>query len=228
MNLLDKSPGKIREMFAEIAPTYDRANRLLSLRIDVLWRRKALRNLLPTAGRVLDLASGTGDLAIELRRQGHTAVSADFTLEMMLAGRAKVSRRRIPQIAADALALPFVTGGFDAITVAFGIRNFQDPLIALLEMKRVIRPGGRLMILELSNPSGILGFPYAWYFGRVLPRLGGFISGSPTAYRYLPGSVGDFPQGERFLALMREAGFHSAASQKLSGGIATIYRGETQ
>ncbi|HUF16672.1 MAG TPA: ubiquinone/menaquinone biosynthesis methyltransferase [Thermoanaerobaculia bacterium] len=227
MTRIDKSPGKIRDMFAEIAPTYDRANRLLSLRLDVIWRRRALRNLLPAPGRVLDLASGTGDLALELCRLGHEAVSADFTLEMMLAGREKVARRGIPQITADALALPFAAGSFDAITVAFGIRNFQDPLVALEEMKRVIRPGGRVMILELSNPSGILARPYAWYFGAILPRLGGLISGSPSAYRYLPTSVGDFPQGERFLALMRDAGFVEASAVKLSGGIATIYLGET-
>ena len=215
-------------MFAEIAPTYDRANRLLSLRVDVLWRRKALRDLLPSPGRVLDLASGTGDLAIELERMGHDAVSADFTLEMLLAGRKKVSPRGIHQISADALALPFATDSFDALTVAFGIRNFADPYEALREMKRVVRHGGRLMILELSNPSGLLAGPYSWYFGTILPRLGGLISGSRYAYRYLPSSVGDFPQGERFLELMRSAGWRSCTASKLSGGIATIYRGESE
>jgi demethylmenaquinone methyltransferase/2-methoxy-6-polyprenyl-1,4-benzoquinol methylase len=220
--VVDRTPERIQQMFASIAPRYDRANRVLSLSRDVGWRRLAARTLLPAPGRVLDIAAGTGDLTVSLRRYGrHRVVSADFTYEMLLHGKGKTSS----PVTADALRLPFADGTFDGIAVAFGIRNFVDTAAALREMRRVIRAGGAAGILELTTPRGALRGAYRWYFSVVLPRLGGLITGKPQAYRYLPSSVDDFPEGEAFMSRMREAGFGDVTARRLSGGIATLYRG---
>lgn len=223
--MVSRDPVRIREMFGAIAPRYDRANRILSLSRDVGWRRLAVRELLPRPGRVLDLASGTGDLTVTLTRQGgHRVVSADFTIEMLVAGRRKLSGIS-PRVGADALALPFRGESFDGLTVAFGVRNFLDVAAALREAHRVLRPGGVAGILELSTPRGFLRKAYRFYFNSVLPHLGGLITGRPSAYRYLPQSVADFPEGDAFMSLMRDAGFETVTARRLSGGIATFYRG---
>ncbi len=217
-------------MFATIAPRYDRANHVLSLRFDVGWRKRVARQILPRPGGViLDLASGTGDLTADLIRFGkHRPVAADFTFEMLVAGRSKLDQfvPRPPQISADALSLPFRGDSFDAVTVAFGIRNFADPLAGLREMFRVLRPGGGAGILEFSRPARPIDAFYRIYLNRLLPAIGGWITGRREAYQYLPASVGEFPQGERFLALMRQAGFSNNTAARLSGGIVTFYRGE--
>jgi demethylmenaquinone methyltransferase/2-methoxy-6-polyprenyl-1,4-benzoquinol methylase len=223
--MVDRDPARIRAMFGSIAPSYDRANRILSLSRDAGWRRLAVRELLPGPGRVLDLAAGTGDLSVTLRRQGgHRVTAADFTLEMLVEGREKL-RGVAPRVAADALNLPFHSASFDGYTVAFGVRNFFDVPAALREAARVLRHGGVAGILELSTPRGPLRPAYRFYFNAVLPRLGGLITGRPSAYRYLPQSVDDFPEGEAFMSLMREAGFEQVTARRLSGGIATYYRG---
>lgn len=218
-------------MFARIAPRYDRANRLLSLRIDTRWRKRVARSLLPAPGHILDVASGTGDLAIDLTRHGgHRVLSSDFTFEMLAHGRARLLRAApgTAQLGADALQLPFPDASFDAATVAFGIRNFADPVAGLREMARAVRPGGVVGILEFSRPRGAWGRLFEFYSRRVLPRLGGWITGDRSAYEYLPASVREFPEGAEFEAMMRSAGLSDVRSERMTGGIVTFYTGRRQ
>lgn len=215
-------------MFARIAPRYDRANRLLSLRIDTHWRKRVARSVLPAPGHILDVASGTGDLAVDLVRYGaHRVTSSDFTFEMLAHGRSKLLHAApgTRQVAADALQLPFPDATFDATTVAFGIRNFADPEAGLREMARVVRPGGSIAVLEFSRPRGVWGAAFTSYSRYILPRVGGLITGHRAAYEYLPASVREFPEGSDFEALMRRAGLEGVASLRMTGGIATLYRG---
>lgn len=223
----------IQRMFAEVAPGYDRANRVLSLGVDLWWRRQAVRAVGVSPGeRGLDVCSGTGDLALALRGAGARVVGADFCTAML-------SRARTKQVAAtgggdparflcaDAQALPFPDRAFDFATVAFGIRNVSDPLAALRELRRVVRPGGRVVVLEFTRPRvPLLGPAYRFYFGTVLPRLGSWINGERSgAYRYLHDSVMAFPEREAFLALMRDAGLEAPSLRLLTAGIAALYRG---
>ena len=216
-------------MFATIAPRYDLANRVLSLRVDTWWRRLVARLLLASPGLVLDLASGTGDLSIELNREGkHEVISADFTFDMLLAGRKKLApfRHSLHQLSADGMLLPFRDDIFDGAAIAFGIRNFEDPLAGLGELARVVRPGGVVGVLEFSAPSPLIRFFYRPYFHHVLPRLGGVLTGSRASYEYLTRSVGEFPEGVAFVDLMTRAGLIEVQAKRLTGGIATFYRGE--
>lgn len=215
-------------MFASIAPRYDLANRVLSMRVDVRWRRHAARHLLEQPGLVLDVAAGTGDLSIDLRRYGgHRVIPSDFTVEMLVAGRSKI-RRALGSVAlaADALRLPFSEGRFDGVTVAFGIRNFCDPVQGLREMVRVTRPGGAVGILEFSKPTFALDRLYHVYFRRLLPAVGGAVTGSRDSYSYLAESVATFPEGPAFAELMTAAGLVRLSLERLTGGIVTFYRGE--
>lgn len=216
-------------MFASVSHRYDTANRVLSMRFDVAWRKRVARQLLPAPGRVLDLAAGTGDLTVDLARYGqHRVVSADFTYEMLAHGQLKVLERApgAVQVAADALALPFQSGSFDGVSVAFGVRNFHDPLQGLRETRRVLRTDGALGVLEFSMPRQPLRFVYGIYFRHILPAIGGFITGTRSPYDYLPASVQTFPEGNAFLSLMSEAGFRNCVAARMSGGIVTFYRGE--
>jgi demethylmenaquinone methyltransferase/2-methoxy-6-polyprenyl-1,4-benzoquinol methylase len=216
-------------MFASVAHRYDRANRVLSMRFDVAWRKRVARDILPRPGLVLDLAAGTGDLTVDLQRHGnHRVVSADFTFEMLAEGQEKVRAQasHATQLGADALCLPFFDGVFDGVSVSFGVRNFHDPLAGLREIHRVLRSSGRLAILEFSMPRQPIRFFYDIYFRNVLPRIGGMITGSRSPYEYLPASVQTFPEGPAFLDLMRQAGFENLTSRRLSGGIVTYYRGD--
>jgi demethylmenaquinone methyltransferase / 2-methoxy-6-polyprenyl-1,4-benzoquinol methylase len=225
--VLGKERPQIQSMFAAIAHRYDRANHLLSFRVDRSWRKTVATTLLDRPGKVLDLASGTGDLAVDLnRRAKHRVVAADFTLEMLIAGREKIKASPgIWPLGADALQLPFTGGSFDAVSVAFGIRNFFDPQAGLREIYRVLRPGGVAGILEFSQPRGLFGKLYSVYATRVLPRLGGWITGCRAPYEYLPASVRTFPEGEAFTRLMKEAGFTDVDARRLTGGIVTFYVG---
>ena len=224
----------IRNMFAAVAPGYDRANRALSLGIDVLWRRRTVRVVDVVPGeRGLDVCTGTGDLCFALQHAGATMVGSDFCVPMLERACRKKAQHQdgaAPSefVAADALALPFAAASFDFATVAFGIRNVSDPLLGLREMARVVRPGGRVVVLEFSKPRvPLLGAAYWFYFRRILPRLGAWISGARNgAYRYLHDSVTAFPEREGFLDLMRQAGLQRPAVRLLTGGIAAIYRGE--
>jgi demethylmenaquinone methyltransferase/2-methoxy-6-polyprenyl-1,4-benzoquinol methylase len=227
--VLDKDPRQIRSMFASVSHRYDTANRVLSMRFDVAWRKRVSRQLLPAPGRVLDLAAGTGDLTVDLAQYGHhRVVSADFTYEMLVHGRKKVAERAAGarQVTADALSLPFRSASFDGVSVAFGVRNFHDPLQGLREIRRVLRPGGALGVLEFSMPRQPLRFVYGIYFRHILPAIGGLITGTRSPYEYLPASVQTFPEGEAFVALMKEAGFSHNVPARMSGGIVTFYRGE--
>ncbi len=216
---------RVRSMFAEISPRYDLLNRVLSFNLDRLWRRTLVREGIAGApGRVLDLATGTGDLAELFRTRLPRArvVGADFCLPMMEEGR-RSGRAGWDWIGADALALPFAAGAFDLVSLAFGLRNFSDPGAALAEIRRVLAPGGRLLVLEFSMElAPVFGGLYRFYFRRVLPRVGRWISGS-DAYGYLNRSVEEFPSPSRVVGLLRTAGFASASARRLAGGSVVLY-----
>lgn len=224
---------KVQEMFNGIAPKYDLLNHLLSLGIDKAWRRKAMRELERGAkDRVLDVACGTGDFSIEALRHGvRQVVGVDISENMLAVAREKARDKGLEEqlefLYGDSEQLTFPDENFDAVTVAFGVRNFEHLERGLREMCRVLRPGGRVVILEFSTPDR---FPmkqlYRFYFKHILPRVGGLVSGDRGAYEYLPASVFAFPQGDRFLDIMRACGFRDVRRRPLTFGIATLYIGE--
>src|SRR6185369_11191939 len=225
-----------QQMFGTIAPRYDFLNRLLSLGIDRRWRTKAVRLLKYREGsRILDVATGTGDVALEIARTTPSSVKitgADFCKEMIELGEAKVEASpyagRIDFQVAPCEDLPFPNNTFDSITIAFGIRNVVDRKLGLAEMWRVLRPGGRMIILEFSTPrSQLFRQIYYFYFRRLLPVIGGLVS-KYNAYKYLPDSVLEFPPHEEFAAMIEEAGFHSVHIRELTFGIASIYVGDKE
>lgn len=233
MNELSEKGRGIRDMFDRIAPRYDLLNRVLSLGIDRRWRKFAVRQLaIPRDGRVLDIATGTGDVALEIARQTDPSikiVGSDFTQAMLLVGRDKIAgspyRDRIALANAPCEALPHPDKSFDGVTIAFGIRNVVDREQGLREMARVLKPGGRVVILEFASPrNGFFRAIYYFYFLRVLPWLGGLIS-QRSAYQYLPDSVLEFPDRETFKAMMQEAGFSDVRVHDLTGGIAAVHVG---
>lgn len=218
-------------MFDQISPRYDFLNHLLSLNSDVLWRRRAAERLGPVR-RVLDVCSGTGDMAFEIRRRwGAEVVGSDFALRMLEIGRLKARRRsldgRVRFQQADTMRLPFRDATFDASTVAFGIRNVLDSARGIAEMARVVRPGGRVVILEFSLPAnGLLRRGYLLYFGRVLPRIGRMIARSEIdAYRYLPDSVARWPSPDEVKRQMESAGLDDVRYERVFGGVAAIHVG---
>jgi demethylmenaquinone methyltransferase / 2-methoxy-6-polyprenyl-1,4-benzoquinol methylase len=223
----------VKQIFSEIAPRYDFLNHLLSLNIDRAWRREAIAALgiqRDPRGTYLDLCAGTLDIAAEIVRLpgfGGFVVGADFAEPMLRAGQGKVARGRIAPVAADAVELPIASGTFAGAIVAFGIRNVAGLDAALNEARRVIKPGGRFVILEFSTPRAwLLRVFYQTYFTRVLPLIGGLVSGHRTAYRYLPQSVANFPAEEALAEKMRSAGFSAVRWTSLSFGIAAIHVGE--
>ena len=224
----------VERMFSAIAPRYDFLNRLLSAGRDRVWRREAIRaTRLPIDGRLLDVCTGTADMALETARQFPTATIAgvDFSGPMIDRGRQKVAGAgladRVVLSVAPAEALPFPDEAFDAATVAFGLRNVPDRCLALAEMRRVLKPGGRAVVLEFTTPPGrMFRRLYLWYFHRVLPVIGGLISGHRSAYAYLPASVGEFPPPKELTAWMEQAGFRDVSYRLLTGGIVAIHVGE--
>ncbi|HEX7902223.1 MAG TPA: bifunctional demethylmenaquinone methyltransferase/2-methoxy-6-polyprenyl-1,4-benzoquinol methylase UbiE [Planctomycetota bacterium] len=230
--MVDKTPAKIREMFDQISPRYDLLNHLLSLNSDVLWRRKAVERLGPVK-RVLDVCSGTGDMAFELRRRwGARVVGSDFSFRMLEIGQAKARRKSLAASVgfqqADTLRLPFRDASFDAATVAFGIRNVVDAPRGIAEMARVVRPGGKVLILEFTLPSNaLLRWGYLAYFGNVLPRVGRMIARAEIdAYRYLPDSVARWPSPDELKRQMEGAGLKDVGYDLLFGGVAAIHMGQ--
>lgn len=230
--LSDKGRG-IRDMFQDIAPQYDLLNRVLSLGIDRSWRKFAVRQLdLPSDGRVLDIATGTGDVALEVAAQTPVTVKIignDLTQGMLVHGLQKIAktphRDRITLVNAPCEAIPHPDETFDGVTIAFGIRNVVDRQKGLEEMCRVLKPGGRAVILEFSNPrSQLFRKLYYFYFCKVLPFIGGLLS-KRSAYQYLPDSVLEFPDQESFKGMMQKAGFVAVRHHDLTGGIATVYVG---
>jgi len=233
---LSEKGEKIQQMFGTIAPRYDLLNRMLSFGIDRRWRKKAVRLLKYREGaRILDVATGTGDVALEIARTTPPSVKitgADFCREMVDLGQIKVARSpyagRIDFKVAPCEDLPFPNETFDSITIAFGIRNVVDRKLGLAEMWRVLRPGGRLIILEFSTPRAQLFRQiYYFYFRRLLPVIGGLFS-KFDAYKYLPDSVLEFPSHEEFAAMIEEAGFQSVHVRELTFGIASIYVGDKE
>ncbi|MGQ0733044.1 MAG: bifunctional demethylmenaquinone methyltransferase/2-methoxy-6-polyprenyl-1,4-benzoquinol methylase UbiE [Acidobacteriota bacterium] len=232
---LDKTPRRIAAMFDAIAPRYDLLNRLLSGGLDRYWRRRAIRALTLTgAESLLDVCTGTGDVALAAVRGSRGAkdvVGVDFAAEMLVRARDKAGAVRGPArvrfVRADATALPLRAAVVDRVSVAFGIRNVADPMAACAEMRRVLRPGGRLVILEFGLPvwTGVRGL-YLWYFRHVLPRIGRLVSRHDAAYSYLPASVGAFPWGEEFAELLRTAGFGAVTTRPLSFGVVYLYVAE--
>lgn len=233
--IVDKREERIRRMFGHIAPSYDFLNHLLSLNIDRYWRWRTTRLVPPDrTGPILDLCTGTGDLALAYDRAAGGAVpivGADFCHEMLQRAGSKVGRHgaseRIRLLEADAQHLPFPADSFQIVTVAFGLRNVTDTDRGIAEMVRVARPGGKVAILEFSQPRGwLVGRVYRFYFRHVLPRIGQMISRSQdNAYRYLPASVMDFPDGEALAERLRRHGLADVCWHSLTFGIATLYVG---
>jgi demethylmenaquinone methyltransferase / 2-methoxy-6-polyprenyl-1,4-benzoquinol methylase len=220
----------VRAMFAGIAGRYDLLNHILSANIDKRWRRKVRAELADVLANedavVLDVACGTGDLAIELQRDARAKViGTDFCRPML-----SVACDKAPEIAfveGDAMNLSFADGSFDAVTIAFGLRNLSNFRGGLNELYRVLKSGGRLVILEFSSPV-VPGFrgAFRFYFSNILPRIGGWISGERGAYEYLPDSVSKFPDQKALAAMMQETGLKNISYKNLTGGIAAIHLGE--
>ena len=217
-------PARIRSMFASIATRYDRANTVLSAGVHHLWRRRAVRRAGVRRGqRVLDCATGTGDLAIAFRNAGAEVVGIDFTPQMIELAREKA--RDIRFEVADVMSLPYSSDSFDIASIAFGIRNVADPMKAIAEMVRVVRPLGRLIVLEFGQPPRW----FSMYHKHVLPRVGALVTGNRDAYQYLQSSTSDFPRGPEFVDLMRRsARFESISFEPLTFGIANLYVGITK
>ena len=232
---------KVREMFTEIAPRYDLLNHLLSLQLDRLWRARTARRLQSILDRpdalVLDLCCGTGDLAFALARAGKARiVGADFVHPMLVRARKKTaaqpqpanqtSASPMPFFEADALRLPFAGASFDLVTSAFGFRNLANYEAGLREIQRVLKPGGTIAILEFTEPpDGRLGDLYRWYFCKVLPKIGGLISGDRSAYTYLPNSVARFLRPPELAALMTAVGYHAVDYRVWTLGTVALHTG---
>jgi demethylmenaquinone methyltransferase/2-methoxy-6-polyprenyl-1,4-benzoquinol methylase len=233
--LLDKREPRIRRMFGAIAPRYDLLNHLLSFNVDRWWRWRTTR-LAPPQGDapILDVCTGTGDLALAYdRAAGHrvTVFGSDFCLPMLLPARVKAERRaasgRVRFVEADTQRLPFPSDTFQLVTVAFGLRNVTDTDKGIAEMVRVVKPGGRVAILEFSLPRGwFFGRLYRFFFRRILPTVGQFLApNKDDAYRYLPASVLEFPEGEQLAAKLRSHGLSDVRWYPFTFGIATLYVG---
>jgi len=223
---------EVREMFASIARRYDTANEVLSLGIHKGWRRAAVDLSGAAPGqRVLDCATGTGDLALEFKRavgpRGEV-IGTDFCAEMLESAPAKAAKAglQVKFAVADVLALPYPDGQFDVASIAFGIRNVDDPLLCLREMARVVKPGGCVIVLEFGQPRGPFGALFRAYSRGVMPIVGGLLTGNRAAYEYLPRTAAAFPAGEKFLGLMRESdAFSATEAHPLTFGTAYVYRG---
>ena len=230
---LDKSKkAQVALMFNNIARKYDFLNHFLSMGIDKLWRKKAVKLLKPLQPKqMLDIATGTGDFALAcLKLNPEKVTGIDISTEMLAVGREKIAKKnlqdKIELFEGDSENIQFEDNSFDAITVAFGVRNFENLEKGLKEMNRVVRPGGKVVVLEFSKPEK---FPvkqfYNFYFFKILPFWGRMVSKDSSAYTYLPESVGAFPDGENFLKIYRACGFEKTEQIKLSFGIASIYVG---
>ncbi len=228
------SRTEVWRMFDGIAHRYDLANRVLSAGIDVSWRRKMAR-LFPEGEslRLLDMATGTGDVMLAMARANPRiteAVGMDMAGQMLAIGQDKIQQRglsgQMKMVRADATCIGAADDSFDVCTISFGIRNVTNVLAGLTEMRRVLRPGGRLLVLEFSLPHPLIRPLYLFYLRNILPRIGGFLSGDPSAYKYLNTTIESFPYGRDFCALMEEAGLTNVKAHPLTFGIATLYQGD--
>ena len=224
--------AEVQQMFSSIAPKYDVTNSVLSLGVHKLWRATAVRLSGATEGSaVLDCATGTGDLALAFKRQvgePGRVVGTDFCKEMLDGAPPKAAKAglKVEFQVADALALPFGDDQFDVASIAFGIRNVDDPVKCLQEMARVVKPGGRVVVLEFGQPRGPFGVAFRTYSRHVMPVIGGLITGNRAAYEYLPRTSAQFPAGDRFLELMDKAGaYRQRSAHPLTFGTAFVYVG---
>lgn len=221
----------VRKLFDNIAPDYDKLNHILSLNIDKGWRKKAVRNLVDTDEplKVLDVACGTGDFTIEIAQKvgkGSEVIGVDISEGMMAVGREKIKKAGVSAelFVADCEDLPYADNTFDRISVGFGVRNFEHLELGLSQMCRVLTPGGKLVILELSVPSNaFIRWCYKLYFLKILPAIGGMISGDRGAYEYLPASVLCFPGPDKFIPMLKSAGFAQVEHTPLTLGICRMY-----
>jgi demethylmenaquinone methyltransferase/2-methoxy-6-polyprenyl-1,4-benzoquinol methylase len=231
---VDKSPARIAGMFDAIAPRYDLLNHLLSAGLDRRWRARAIESLdLASGARVLDLCTGTGDLAVSAAgsRTGVSVVGVDFAAQMLRLADEKLGalnlRRAIRLVRGDATKIPLAEGSCDAATIGFGIRNVIEPVRALQEIARVLRPGGRLAILEFGEPRvPAIRTMYAWYFRYMLPLVGRAVSKHRSAYSYLPASVGTFPPATEFAKTIAATGFSQVRAVPLTFGVVYLYVAE--
>lgn len=214
------APDGVRAMFDRIAPVYDVMNRVMTAGLDRRWRRHTVAAVVQPGERVLDACCGTGDLALEAEREGGIVTGLDFSAEML--ARARRKSDTIEWVQGDMLALPFPDGAFDAATVGFGVRNVADLPAALAELRRVLRPGGRLAILEITRPRGPLRPFFSLWFDRVVPVLGRVLPGG-QAYTYLPASVRRFPGAEDLAALIEAAGFEDVRFRLFGGTIVALH-----
>jgi demethylmenaquinone methyltransferase / 2-methoxy-6-polyprenyl-1,4-benzoquinol methylase len=220
---LTLAPDSVRTMFDRIAPVYDVMNRVMTAGLDVRWRRLAAEAAVRKGDRVLDAACGTGDLAIADVKAGAGRVTGlDFSEKMLERAKKKAA---LDWIQGDMLALPFADETFDAATVGFGVRNVEDLALGLRELRRVLRPGGRLAILEITQPRGVLRPFYSLWFDRIVPLLGKVLPGG-DAYTYLPASVKRFPTAERLADMLREAGFTDVRFKLMGGSIVALHTGQ--
>ena len=221
--------NRVREMFGRIAGRYDLLNHLLSGNVDKRWRQvvaKRVREGMSGEALILDVACGTGDLSLSLfESTGARVIGTDFCRPMLSLAAGKLPRQ-ITLVEGDALSLPFKEGTFDVVTIAFGLRNLSDISSGLKELRRILKPKGRVAVLEFSRPSNaVLRTLFGIYFRNVLPLLGGMISGSLKAYSYLPSSVSRFPNQQQLAKLMEQAGFDQVSYENLTGGIAALHMG---
>ena len=222
------APDAVRTMFDRIAPVYDVMNRVMTAGLDARWRRLAAESVVRPGDRVLDAACGTGDLAVADLKAGAGRVSGlDFSEKMLERARRKTALQKdvLDWVQADMLALPFADDTFDAATVGFGVRNVEDLELGLTELRRVLRPGGRLAILEITQPRGPLRPFYSLWFDRIVPLIGRALPGG-DAYTYLPASVKRFPTAERLADMLREAGFSDVRVRLLAGSIVALHTGQ--
>jgi demethylmenaquinone methyltransferase/2-methoxy-6-polyprenyl-1,4-benzoquinol methylase len=221
---------QVRRMFSRIVPRYDLMNTVMTGGMDRSWRRTATRLAQPAGGLALDVGAGTGEFTFELVRQGaRLAIGLDFVREMLTVAQAKAARAQLDGPVAfmtgDALRLPFPDATFDCLVNGFVLRNVADLPAALREMQRVLKPGGRLVCLEITHPPAFFAPFFRPYFNGVVPLLGALITGEATAYRYLPRSLGPFPQADRLAGMLRDAGFTNVAYRRLGFGTVAVHRG---
>ena len=224
------APDAVRSMFDRIAPVYDVMNRVMTAGLDIRWRRLAAESAVRSGDRVLDAACGTGDLAIaDLKAGAGRVTGLDFSAAMLARARKKTVQRpdAVEWVQGDMLALPFADGTFDAATVGFGVRNVADLELGLRELRRVLRPGGRLAILEITQPRGALRPFFSLWFDRVVPALGKVLPGG-SAYSYLPASVKRFPDAESLARMLGECGFGDVRFRLLAGSIVALHTGTSE